>query len=182
MAQRPTQTKNPLSAIRDGDEAAFALYYESTVPWLTPLVRRITKDHEDAWDIVQGTFTKLWLARASIDPLQSLDGFVTKMSSDAAIDLLRKRQSRQKYLHEQQFVLPDDSHSAETRMLAAEMLERIRHTIASMPPQRRKVYELSRKEEMTYEQIASHMGISRNTVRNHMATALLNIRQTMSQE
>lgn len=55
-----------------------------------------------------------------------------------------------------------------------------RQAIENLSPQKRNVYLLSREEELSYEQIAERLGISKNTVRNLMSSALQSIREELS--
>lgn len=168
------------TAVRNGDAAAFSHYYEITMPWLVPYIRRITKDLEEAHNITHDTFAKLWQQREQIDPAQSLDGFVSKIAANAALDFARKRQSHNKYYGEQIFTQTAEDHAADTGMLADEIELLIGYAIQNMPPQRRRVFEMSREKNMTYDEIAAELGLSRNTVRNHMALALESIRAVLA--
>ena len=49
--------------------------------------------------------------------------------------------------------------------------------LESMPPQRRKVFQLSREQELTYHEIAQEMNLSINTVENYMSSALETFRK-----
>jgi RNA polymerase sigma-70 factor (ECF subfamily) len=185
---KPGQTKNSkegsaatlYEAIRSGDEVAFAHYYEISFDRLVTLIQRITKDTEEAKNIVNDTFAKLWQMREQIDPAQLLDGFVSTISTNAALDFLKKRHAHAKYHSEQLYLHDDEDLSADARMLESEAESRIREAIRRMPAQRRRVYELSRDENLTYNEIAERLGISPNTVRNHMALALEDIRKVLS--
>lgn len=162
--------------IRGGDVGAFSRYYEDTMPWLVPYIRRLTNDIEEARNIAHDTFVKLWSQREQIDPRQSLDGFVSKIAANATLDLMRKKRSHSKYHGEQAFLQTDGDHAADASVLAAEMELLIETALRNMPPKRRKVFELSRQKKMTYDEIAAELGLSPHTVRNHMALALEDIR------
>lgn len=167
-------------AIRGGDAVAFSRYYEDTMPWLVPYIRRLTNDIEEARDIVHDTFVKLWSQHEQIDPRQSLDGFVSKIAANTALDLMRKKYSHNKYYEEQVFLQTDGNHAADAAMLATEMELLIENALLNMPPKRRMVFELSRQKKMTHDQIAAELGLSPNTVRNHIAMALNDIRATIA--
>ncbi len=166
-------------SIRNGDEVAFSRYYEVTTPWLVPLIRRITKDVEEAWNIAQDTFAKLWQQREQIDPSRSLDGFVSKMANNAALNLMKRKQYHHEYSGEQIFLQNIEDMPADAPILASEMWLLIEHAIRSMPPQRRAVYELSREKNMSYNEIAERMNISAETVKMHVKLALKGIRDAI---
>lgn len=163
-------------AIRMGDHRAFALYYERSLDRLFTLVRRIVKDDEDAKNIVHDTFVKLWQNRDRIDSSHSLDAFVSTIAWNASINLLKRKKIHRRFTEEQLHTNDAKEISAHEKLQAHETSERIRIALEEMPPQRRRVFELSRNEELTYQQIARRLDLSYNTVRNHMALALNEIR------
>jgi RNA polymerase sigma-70 factor (family 1) len=67
------------------------------------------------------------------------------------------------------------------KLLAAEAEEVYRLALAGMPPQRRRVFQLSREENLTYAEIAREMNLSINTVENYMVSALATFR-TLTKE
>ncbi len=177
-AEQPT-TKL-YEAIREGDQYAFSRYYETSLDRLVTLVTRITKDSEEARNIAQDTFIKLWQQRGQIDPAQSLDGFVSTVAWNAALDFLKRKQAHAKFHHEQMFTQSAEDISGEEELIATETGRRIENIVHNMPPQRRRVFEMSRVEHLTYNQIAERMMISHGTVHRHMKLALQELRYILS--
>jgi RNA polymerase sigma-70 factor (ECF subfamily) len=175
------QSANSLyEAIRQGDEYAFARYYESSLDRLIILVTRITNDSEEARNICQDTFIKLWQQREQIDSNQSLDGFVSRMAWNAALDYLKHKHTQAKYHNEQLHTQSEEDTSGEDRFVASETAQRINQVLNGMPAVRRQVFEMSRVEHLTYNQIAERLNISYNTVLFHMKAALKDVRIVLS--
>lgn len=167
-------------AIRAGDEVLFSNYYEDSLIALVKRIQRVIFDYDEACDIAQDTFVKLWEQREMIDPEKSLDGLVTKMALQRALDMRRKRLSHEKYHNEQLFLQSEEDMSTDTDLLMREMGRRINEIIANMPPQRRKIFEMNRKENLSYNEIADQLGLSYNTVMNHMKLALKDLRSALT--
>jgi RNA polymerase sigma-70 factor (ECF subfamily) len=167
-------------AVRGGDEVAFAHYYENSYDRLVMLVRRIVKDEEEAKNIVSDTFARLWQLREHIDHVELLDGFVSTSATNSALDFLRKTSVRARYRNEQLYLRDGEEFAADAGMLASEVEMLAKEAIAKMPAQRRRVYELSRDENLTYNEIAERLGISYNTVMFHMKAALQDIRSVIT--
>ena len=168
------------AAIRDGDETAFVSFYEDRILHVTGSVEKITGNRDEAWDIAQDTFAKLWQQRSNIDPEKSLDALVKAMATNTAINTVKHRKTHARYHREQLFLQNDEDHSADTRMLSHELQRKVDLIISQMPPRQREVFLLSREKDMTYNQIAEQLGISPLTVRTHISTALHELRSLLS--
>jgi RNA polymerase sigma-70 factor (ECF subfamily) len=164
-----------LDAIR-GDEVAFAEYYERHVGSLVRYVENISGDFEDARDIVQETFIKLWEMRENIE---RPDGFAFTSANRAALDRLRRNRSRSRYVDERLYLNEMEELPTDEYIISAETARLIDGAIRQMPLQRRKVFELSRNENLTYGEIAERMSLSYNTVSNYMKLALQEIRSIL---
>jgi RNA polymerase sigma-70 factor (ECF subfamily) len=142
--------------------------------------QHITKNREEAEDIVQDAFSKIWQMREQIAPEQLLEGFVYTSVKNTALNFLTRQRTHARYHSEQVYLQEDGTLSADAGMLVAETELLIQNLINGMPPQRRMVYQLSRNEGLTYEQIAEQMGIAYGTVHSHMKTALREVRTVVS--
>jgi RNA polymerase sigma-70 factor (ECF subfamily) len=168
------------AAIRGGDEAAFRLFYEERLVYLLSRVERLTGDRDGAWDIVQDAFVKLWRDRERIDPDKPLDGLVAAMAANAACDAHKRRQVHARYHKEQLSTQSGEDHHADAAIIEHETQREMDAIIEAMPPQRRRIYLMSRQEGLTYQEIADRLGISRGTVHRHMSIALDQLRGLLS--
>lgn len=166
-------------AIRNGDESAFTLYYHSFVDSLVAFLIKLLGNEEEAKEIVQEVFIKLWEKRETIDPEKKLDSFIYTTAKNMAFNTIRKRQIHSKYVDEQSFIGADPGRGADDNIISKETELLFNLVMNSMPSQRRKVFTLSRNEGLTYEQIAQEMGISLDTVKSHMKLALRDIRDAV---
>ncbi len=168
------------AAIRDGDQAAFEVYYNEKILYLVSIIGKMTGDRDEAWDIAQNTFVKLWTMRQQLDPIRSLDSLLDQMGINAAHNAWKKRQVVERYRDEQKKTLNGEERPADTDLITREVQRKIDAIIDNMPTQRRRVYLLSREEGLTYKEIAQRMGISPGTVHRHMSIALEELRDIMS--
>lgn len=164
-------------AIRNGDEAAFAAYYNEVQERFTHFITRLIGDEDEAVNIVHDAFLKLWEQRENIT---KLNGFIYTAATNGARDLLRKSRVHAKYCNEQRFLQNDGTPAADESILVDELSERIREAVQNMPPQRRKVFEMSRNQGLTYNEIAERLSLSHGTVKKHMEIALEQLRDRLS--
>ncbi len=164
-------TPSLLAAIRRGDQPAFDAVFRQ---WYAPLCGYATRltggDSDEAEDLVQQAFVRLWEQRDRLDIAWSLKAYLYKTVHNAALNRLRSAQTRSKYLEfnavqlENNRDLPDEG--------AGELNERLQKALDLLPPQCRHVFELSRFEELKYREIAEQLGISIKTVETQMGKAL----------
>ncbi len=176
-AEQPTTQL--YEAIREGDQYAFSRYYETSLDRLVTLVTRITKDSEEARNIAQDTLIKLWEQREQIDPTQSVDGFVSRTAWNSALNYLKRQRVHNRYCNEQLLVSNEEDLCADEKLVTRETAQRIESVICNLPPQRRKVFELSRNDGLSRNEIADRLDISPSTVKNHLTLALDEIRKAL---
>jgi RNA polymerase sigma-70 factor (ECF subfamily) len=166
------QDENKLvQALQQGTEAAFEVVFRR---WYEPLCHyacRLTDgDMDEAEDIVQQAFVKLWESRAKLHVHWSLKAYLYKTVHNACLNRLRSQQVKSKYLDftaqqpDAMQTMPDDT--------APELRERFQHALDTLPPQCRHIFELSRFEALKYREIADQLGISIKTVETQMGKAL----------
>lgn len=170
------QDENDLSqALRRGDESAFDVIFRR---WYEPLCRYAGRladgDMDEAEDLVQQTFVKLWEHRTRIDVSWSLKAYLYKTVHNASLNRLRSLKVQSKYVDftaqqpDNMMTQPDDT--------SPELIERFRRAMDALPPQCRHIFELSRFESLKYREIADQLGISIKTVETQMGKALRMLR------
>ncbi len=128
-------------------------------------------------DIIQDTFLKIWEIRHRLNPAQSFPAYLYRISRNIAFKLLKKI-SLDETLRKQvliRFEMEPDDPEKRLRWLQYQRL--LENAINRLPPQRRKVFKLCRQSNKTYDEVANELGISRNTVKEHMMKAMQDIRQ-----
>lgn len=169
-----------IAAIRDGDREAFTVFYNGYGDSIVGFLTKILGNVEEAKDVTQETFISLWENRAKLNPHTSLKSYVGAMAKHHAVDMIRVKKRRSERSdglimsrNPSADFADDPLIDRETRLLLKDVLRR-------MPAQRRRVYEMSREEELSYNEIADQLGISHNTVKFHMQAALSDIRSALS--
>ncbi len=124
---------------------------------------------DEAEDVVQGLFVDIWEKRSSLNINQSVKQYFYKAVYFRCINAQEHKQVRKKYAEQEAFFpagnSPTEQDGEEKRLAIQKALEKL-------PEKCKQVFVLSRFEEMKYVEIADKMGISKNTVENHMGKAL----------
>ena len=167
--------------IKLGDEQAFELLFRKFYVRLCSFANKFLNDPEDAQEIVQEVFTKIWERRDEIDPEDSLKSYIFKIAQNLSINKLRRRKVESAYSEIHKLVyIEQHEFSAHESLLARELEENIAHSIGKLPTECRKIFELSRVEGLKYKEIAETLNISIKTVEAQMSKALRSLRIELS--
>jgi RNA polymerase sigma-70 factor (ECF subfamily) len=170
-----------LKLLRKGDMKAFDTIYERYCSRLYGFVLRYIKQKEDAEEIVQEVFVKIWEAREKINAYSSFEAFIFTMAYNATISLLRKRISESKYmdhLKNRQNITNQDESVGEIEF--KELNKRVALLLDKLTPRQKEIFLLSREKGLTHEEIAKELNISTNTVKNHLVTALAFLKSNLN--
>ena len=144
-------------------------------------VLAIARSPYTAEEITQEIFIKLWLCRDILHEVDNLDGYIFTIARNKTLNHLRKAAHDVKLLRELQERAMPENNNVEERALLTEYDRLLRDALAHLSPQRRLVYQLSRDRGLNHEEIAHHLHLSRNTVKNHMVEALRHLRHYLGE-
>lgn len=167
--------KDLLLKLQQGDKACFKQFFEEHYDRYLSFARGLLHDEMAAEDAVQEAFTRLWVRRESIDPTRSVNNFLLVIIRNIIYNYLRLRYNARR----SDVPLPDVADASariEDRYIMAEMEHRVEQIIDQMPPQRRKIFMMSRQEHLTNAEIARLLNISQRTVEKHIEQALRQLR------
>jgi len=158
---------------KDSFEAMFRKEFKNLVVFSLKYV----KDIETARSVVQDCFIYVWEKRESMDEDKNLKSYITTMVYNRSLNYLRDHKKFDRNILEFEGLMDENSHLADTGIIAKELKGEIQNAISSLPEKCREVFLLSRQQNMKYQQIADHLGISVKTVENQMGKALKILRE-----
>lgn len=172
-----------LLAVRHGDEAALAELIQRKTQPLSATVYRILGDAEEARDVVQVTFFKVWENREKFDERWSPNTWIYRIASNLAIDQLRSRRSREKShepvkLHLRE-VFDSRARRDASRLSEEEVAGIFRELSAELTEKQRAVFVLREMEGLSSQEVAEIVGCRESTVRNHLFNARKVLRQAL---
>lgn len=163
--------------LKENKEKALSLLFDRHADELYHLAFSLLKDQFESEDVIQEVFLKLWDYRARLDEdgdIKTLLYIITKRRCLNRMRIVHRKMKKQTLETVDQFC----SSSMGAHLLHVKEIEQLEQEILShLPEQQRKVYELSRKEGLTYEQISDELHISPHTVKNHIVQALKTVRR-----
>jgi RNA polymerase sigma-70 factor (ECF subfamily) len=166
-----------LLRIAEGDEKAFTDLFNFYYTLLRPFILKFSKLPEDAEEIIQETFIRVWLNRDKLIEIVNFHSWIFTIASRLCLMLIRKNLNNQKKaIAYDQKQLSNVSETPADSFQVAEITRLINKAVNLMPPQRKRIYRMSREEGMKPADIAKSLSLSVHTVKNVLVTALKEIR------
>ncbi|SMO38819.1 RNA polymerase sigma factor [Solitalea koreensis] len=166
--------------LKQGKHGAYAEIYKRYWASLFRHARKILQNDEEAKDVVQDIFTTLWLKAPEINLTSSLSTFLYASVRNKIFDLIDKNKVRRNYLASLESFIVAAEATTENQIHEKELALLIEKEFAALPPKMREVFELSRKSDLSYKEIADKLDISDNTVKKQISNALKILRPRLS--
>lgn len=165
-----------LVKVSEGDENAFRDLFCYYYPKAKTFLEQMISSSDDAMDIAQNIFVKIWLQRSILPEVKSFGAYLYTIARNAAIDYGRTRKIKIP-LEEMEVGYDIGKWHSESEYFAKEAQIQIAAAISKQPEKRRQVFIMSRLEGKTNGEIAELLGISKRTVENHLNLVLKELRK-----
>lgn len=162
----------------------FEKFYAINFPRVKNFAKSLTKSEEDAEDIAQNIFLRLWMSPELWKEGNNMKNYLYTATRNEIFNLFKHERIKQdfadNFIKEQ---LINELSNEDTHLLNhlyyKEILMIIRMALAQMPAQRRQVFEMSRFKGLSHKEIAEKLQIPIRTVENHIYRALVTLRKTL---
>ena len=161
------------------DIIEFEHIYHKTFNVLCRKAYQMTNDADAAKDIVQNVFLRFWNMKDTLFINSTPEAYLYKAVINETLNYLGKNKrtfSIEGYNKAECF---EDGRTIEEEIQYKELQQKVNILLAQLPPKCRKVFLLSRFENMSYKEIAQFLSISENTVDNHIKKALATFRKAL---
>lgn len=151
-------------------------------PKVKNFAARLLCSEDDAEDIAQDIFVKLWSNPLIIEETQMWSGYIFTMTRNRVLDFIRRKSVKEEYRSKTPVSLNLDTDTGDVineKMYAKEIQLLAVLAVKNMPEQRQKVFRMSRMENMSNKDIAEKLGLSVRTVERHIHLALNDIRDIL---
>ena len=162
--------KELLHLVAEGNEKAFTqlvdLYWNKVYSHALAYVKSPPK----AQEITQDIFLQVWKKRETLDEVSEFKNFLFILGRNQIVSALRKK--LMETTSQDILDTPEDQFLPDRQLEYKQSYQRILEAIEHLPPVRKTIFNLSRFEGLTYEEIAARLNISKNTVKEHIVLAL----------
>lgn len=142
---------------------------------------RLTRHRQDAEDIVQDAFTKLWELRHDTLADKNVEAYCTRIVHNLFIDRQRRQHLHISAQAADEFNLPD-YHATGNKLEQQESENMVMRLIGELPEQQRQIITLRDVEGLTYEEIAQQTGLTEVNIRVLLSRARKTIREQFKQQ
>ena len=157
-------------------ESAFQAHYVE----LCEYVLRFVGSAEAAQDLVQDLFLRLWDSRGPRDASRLTRPYLYVAARNRALKYLRHRRVVAAWIARAASEEIPPSDTPEDLCLLGELDEAVQQAIAELPARCRAIFVLRRREQLSYREIATRLGISLGTVKSQMWRATLRLRARLA--
>jgi RNA polymerase sigma-70 factor (ECF subfamily) len=159
-----------------GDEDAFCELYATYKNRLIYFAMRFLKSREYAEDVFQDAFTVVWQSRRFINPDASFSSYLYTIMRNRILNQLRNAANEEKLKESIFSQALDYTEDTKREVMLNDLKSLISHALQQLTPRQREIFEMSREAQLSHKEIADKLGISVNTVQEHISTSLKLIR------
>jgi RNA polymerase sigma-70 factor (family 1) len=175
MSQSHVSDDELLRSFQSGEDTAFELIYDRYWGILYRHARKMLQNDDEAKDMVQETFTTFWLkVKKQGSPMINppLAAFLYTVTRNKILDQLKHAKVKSNYLDALQLEPTAYDPLPDSLVIAAELARQIEKEVQALPKKMREIFELSRKEYKTHQEISVQLNISDKTVKKQVSNAL----------
>ncbi|MES3017049.1 MAG: RNA polymerase sigma-70 factor [Bacteroidota bacterium] len=165
-----------ISRLRNDDELAFGIVFEKYSGKLYNFSYRFLKNREQCQEVVQETFLSLWVNRKRLDDQYPIAPYLYTITRRLTLNTLRNIASSESAMSKLWVNMQQVSNETEDEVNLEDLRRFTEEVLSRLPQRQQLVYRMSRQQELSYDEIAEELNISRNTVKNHLVAALKTIK------
>ncbi|MFC5411921.1 RNA polymerase sigma factor [Larkinella bovis] len=177
MNNRDETLSKWIEDLRSGDRTAFERIYYHFDARLFQFALKLTGNRDEAEEVVQEVFVRLWETRQFIDPSLNFDGYLFRITRNIVYNHARHRVHELAYFKYLDNPSNQSGNVTEDRMNFEELQQVLEEIFNDLPPVRKQVFVMSRIEGLSNTEIAEILQTSTSNVENHIYKALKTIRQ-----
>lgn len=168
-----------LKLIAQGDQRAFALIVESYGATIYAHVLTYIKNAVRAEEITQDIFMSVWNHREELPSIQNFRGYLYVLTRNRTISAFREKIIKYDETEKDQL---QSSMNPAGLMEYRQLSDALQRGIDRLPARRKEIFIMSRFDGRTYEEIATHLNISKSAVNKHIIQALAFLRTFLRNE
>lgn len=165
--------------IKNGEESAFNEIYSRYKGILHLHAYKKLGDFDQAKDVIQDMFVSFWNNRESIPHTQNISGYLYTITKNKVLNALAHEKIVAQYAASFSNFIDEGVYVTDLLIREKELASKIEREIDALPPKMKEVFLLSRQHDLSYKEVSTQLGITENTVKYHIKTALKSLREKL---
>lgn len=161
-----------LAAVAASDRRAFTELYSAHLMGLQRYVFLFTRSEELAQELTQRVFIGIWERRQQLSDVGNFRAYLYRAAKNLVFDEIRRQQRQASAYAEVQSTTPPSQLSADSDLLSQQNHELAQALINQLPTKRREIFLLRTQEELSLDEIAQQLTISKSVVKKQLYAAL----------
>ena len=168
--------------IKYGEKKAYQKLFERYAPKIHQFSLSYLKNEEDAEELVQDVFLKIWEKREILDASQNIKAYIFKIAVNTIYDFIRYKNIESAFSDFAKVNFNRSSNDTWDTVVFEEMKTTLNGLIAKMPEQRKRIFRLSKTKGLTNDEIAQKLNLSKRTVENQLYRAIIFLKEHLKNE
>lgn len=168
-----------LEHFQEGNVFAYEEIYHRYWQILFRFSRKMLKDDVLAEDVVQEVFAVLWQKRENGNIQPPLASYLYTLTRNRVLNIIKHSKIENRYLEYIKEMITSGDYIPDTLYIQKELSQQIEAEIQNLPEKMRIVFQMSRKEYKTNQEIADELGISQQTVKNQVSNAIRTLKDKL---
>lgn len=167
-----------IDGIKKGETNSFNTFYEKYWKLVYGSAIKRTKNSEKAQDITQDVFMGLWLNKSELK-IDNPSAYLYTAVRNKVLDLFEKEK---RYVPLEQLLYDNiqNDEEADAIIIRNEFMHAYKALVESLPAQQKKIFKFFFDQDLSTEEIAHQMAISRKTVQNQLGRASSSLKSKLS--
>ena len=165
------QEPGPIPLVFNGEGETFEMLFKAHFKSLYGYAHTIVKDEMAAEEMVQNVFLKIWEKKGGLNIQSPALAYLYKSVYHESLNYLKHQKVKAAYQAHTTYQMKNQADHA-SKIMLSELEQQINKALDELPEQCRTIFQMSRFEELKYQEIADRLGLSIKTVENQMGKAL----------
>lgn len=166
------QDNDLLALCKVGDTSAFRVVYDRYWEVLYRHAYRMLKDEEEARDVVQDTFVRLWDRLNDLQLEISLKSYLYTAVRNRVLNIFQKEKNQEKFILSLGSFIEHSEAVTDHRVREVMLQEKIDKEVSLLPVKMQNIFKLSRTNHLSHQEIATALNLSDKTVKKQVSNAV----------
>ena len=171
-----------MTQIRNNDVGAYKYLFGFYYKELYFFARKFLGNKEVAEEIVQDVFIVIWENKNDLNITKSIKSYLYTSVKNRSINYLKSKINNIDFVGIDEAVKESNVMPADKLLELSELDELIIEAVAMLPPGCKEMFHMSRNSEMTYQEIADTLAVSKETVKSQISEALKRIKTYLNKQ